>query len=74
MSTVSDKLIKDATFDIIAITSMWSLAIASQINLNQYEFYNPDNENKKGISIFRNATQLLALGTSVFVMARYFHT
>ena len=70
MTEDTNKLIKEVAFDIISMTTMWGLVISSHLSFDNYYF----NENKyRNLSVsFKNITKFVALGSSAFVMAKYF--
>ena len=71
MNTDTNKLIKEVAFDIISMTTMWGLVSASSSSLNFFHF-SSESKYFKFSSTFQDITRLVALGSSAFVMAKYF--
>jgi hypothetical protein len=67
MTEDNNNLIKEVAFDIISITTMWGV-ISANSGLEHYIFF---SENKYSNS-FHNITKLVAFGTSLIVIHKYF--
>ena len=72
----TNKLIKEVAFDIISITTLWGVISSNSgldhyFGLDRYHFFS-ENKYSNYSPSFHNITKLVAFGTSVIVMAKYF--
>jgi hypothetical protein len=73
----TNKLITEVAFDIITISTLWSLVLSSNSGLDHYsglDSYNFFSENKyfNYSATFQDITKLVAFTSSAIVIAKYF--
>ena len=73
MTEDTNKLIKEVTYDIISITTLWGLVSASHLKLDRYHFC-AESKYINFSTSFQDITKLVAMGCSVFVIAKYFRS
>lgn len=70
MITNTNELITSVAFDIISITTLWSLVITSQQDFTNFHLFTDRYRNYR-ISL-QSVTKIIAIGTSAFIMSRYY--
>jgi hypothetical protein len=73
MTEDTNKLIKEAAYDIISITTLWGLVSASHLSLDRCHFF-AESKYIKFSSSFQDITKLVAMGCSVLVISKYFRS